>query len=82
VPDPPLVVRVSGEPAVPPADVRVNGAWAALTKVTVVGDDDRGAKVPSPAFVAVTEQVPLTPAVNVKGADPLTVHPAVPLVAT
>jgi hypothetical protein len=63
-------------------DVTVNGAWIAAANVTVVGDDDRGANVASPAFVAVTEHVPLVVALRVNGADGLTVQPAVPLVAT
>jgi hypothetical protein len=82
VPEPPLVVKVSGVATVPLVDVTVNAAWVARTKVTVAGDDDTGAYFASPALVAVTEHVPAAVALNVNGADALTVQPAVPLVAT
>jgi hypothetical protein len=58
VPEPPLVVNASGVLNVPPVDVRVNTACAPGARFTVVGADDDGANVASPAFVAVTTHVP------------------------
>jgi hypothetical protein len=78
VPDPPDVVRVSGVEKVPEVEVTERAAWVASAKVTVVAGDEAGAKLASPALVALTEQVPAEVEVNV---DPPTAHPvAVPLV--
>jgi hypothetical protein len=46
-------------------DVTVTTAWVALSRVTVVGADDTGEKLASPALVAVTVQVPALVLVNV-----------------
>jgi hypothetical protein len=42
VPEPPLVVSVSGVPSVPFVDVMVSAAWFALPSVMVVGDEEIG----------------------------------------
>src|ERR1700679_3518286 len=58
LPEPPPAVSVSGVPAVPPIEVTFSSAWVALAKVTVVGPEEIGTKVESPALVAVTAHVP------------------------
>ena len=42
VPEPPLVVSVSGVPTVPLVEVTVSAAWFALPSVIVVGDEEIG----------------------------------------
>lgn len=78
LPEPPLVVRLSGVPTRPLVEVTVKAACAAGASVTVVGADDTGPKLASPALVAVTTHVPDDVAVNV---EPFTAQPeAVPFV--
>ena len=75
MPDPPLVVSVSGVRYVPAVDVTVNAACAALPSVTVVGADDMAKKLASAALVAVTEHVPALALDSVNGATVLTAQP-------
>jgi len=57
-PEPPEYERVRAVPTTPEVEVRVIGAGVAAAKVMVVAGDDEAAYVVSPAFVAVTVQVP------------------------
>jgi hypothetical protein len=64
-PEPPEYDKVSAVPTTPEVEVRVIGAGVAYAKVMVVADDEVDAYVVSPAFVAVTVQVPAVLAVTV-----------------